>query len=52
MDVGVADGDAVTALGEGVGEEDGDGGFADAAFAGGDGDGFFYVGDRWFVLVG
>ena len=45
VEVAVAEADAGTGLGEGDGEVGGDGAFADAAFAGGDGDDFFDAGD-------
>ena len=40
VDIGVDEADALAELGESNGEIDGDGGFADSAFAGTDGDDF------------
>ena len=49
VDVGVHEADFVAQLDEGESEVDGDGGFADAAFAAGDGDEILYAGD-WMAF--
>ena len=51
VDIGVDEADAVAELGKRDGEVDSDGGFADAAFAGSDGNNFRYAGKRQWLAV-